>query len=125
MLWDIPVSETLPFSPKIRHRISHTHQIAAAPPRRLAAPFPNGSPTFHQIAGVARRIAPARQHFEVVRRAGLSRSASNLDLAQEVFGASNHKGGCSVVLEAVADQDLWIWHAFFGMAGSHNDINVL
>jgi hypothetical protein len=36
-----------------------------------------------------------------------------------------HKGGCSVILEAVADQDLWIWHAFFGMAGSHNDINVL
>jgi hypothetical protein len=36
-----------------------------------------------------------------------------------------HKGGCGVVLEAVADQDLWIWHAFFGMAGSHNDINVL
>jgi hypothetical protein len=30
-----------------------------------------------------------------------------------------------VVLEVVADQDLWIWHAFFGMAGSHNDINVL
>jgi hypothetical protein len=25
----------------------------------------------------------------------------------------------------MADQDLWIWHAFFGMAGSHNDINVL
>jgi hypothetical protein len=33
--------------------------------------------------------------------------------------------GCTVVLEAVADQDLWIWHAFFGMAESHNDINVL
>ena len=30
-----------------------------------------------------------------------------------------------MVLEEVADQDLWIWHAFFGMAGSHNDINVL
>jgi hypothetical protein len=27
--------------------------------------------------------------------------------------------------KAVADQDLWIWHAFFGMAESHNDINVL
>ncbi|XP_003559562.1 uncharacterized protein LOC100822590 [Brachypodium distachyon] len=37
----------------------------------------------------------------------------------------SHKGSCSVMLEAVADQDLWIWHAFFGMAGSHNDINVL
>jgi hypothetical protein len=36
-----------------------------------------------------------------------------------------HKGGCSGVLEAVADKDLWIWHAFFGMVGSHNDINVL
>jgi hypothetical protein len=36
-----------------------------------------------------------------------------------------HKGACSVVLEAVADHDLWIWHAFFGMAGSHNNINVL
>jgi hypothetical protein len=36
-----------------------------------------------------------------------------------------HKGGCNVVLEAVADLDIWILHAFFGMAGSHNDINVL
>ena len=24
-----------------------------------------------------------------------------------------------------ANYDLWIWHAFFGMAGAHNDINVL
>ena len=35
------------------------------------------------------------------------------------------KSGCSVVLEAVATQDLWIWHSFFGMPGTHNDINVL
>ncbi|XP_071729396.1 protein ALP1-like [Rutidosis leptorrhynchoides] len=33
--------------------------------------------------------------------------------------------GPSVMLEAVASQDLWICHAFFGMAGSNNDINVL
>ncbi|XP_071741362.1 uncharacterized protein [Rutidosis leptorrhynchoides] len=33
--------------------------------------------------------------------------------------------GPSVMLEAVASQDLWIWHAFFGMEGSNNDINVL
>ncbi|XP_034586700.2 uncharacterized protein [Setaria viridis] len=31
----------------------------------------------------------------------------------------------TIILEAVADKDLWIWHAFFGMPGSHNDINVL
>jgi hypothetical protein len=31
----------------------------------------------------------------------------------------------SVILEAVADYHLRIWHCFFGMAGSHNDLNVL
>ncbi|XP_071727894.1 uncharacterized protein [Rutidosis leptorrhynchoides] len=31
----------------------------------------------------------------------------------------------TLMLEAVASYDLWIWHAFFGMAGSNNDINVL
>ena len=36
-----------------------------------------------------------------------------------------HKGACSVVLEAVASYDTWIWHSFFGMIGSNNDINVL
>jgi hypothetical protein len=29
-----------------------------------------------------------------------------------------HKKGCTIILEAVASQDLWIWHSFFGMAGS-------
>ncbi|XP_071699099.1 uncharacterized protein [Rutidosis leptorrhynchoides] len=29
------------------------------------------------------------------------------------------------MLEAVASYYLWIWHAFFGMADSNNDINVL
>jgi len=31
----------------------------------------------------------------------------------------------TLILEAVASHDLWIWHAFFGVAGSNNDINVL
>lgn len=34
-------------------------------------------------------------------------------------------GKPTVMLEAVASQDLWIWHAFFRVAGSNNDINVL
>lgn len=29
------------------------------------------------------------------------------------------------MLEAVASQDLWIWHAYFGVAGCNNDRNVL
>ena len=31
----------------------------------------------------------------------------------------------TVILEAVASHDLWIWHSFFGVPGSCNDINVL
>ncbi|KAK9068016.1 hypothetical protein SSX86_012127 [Deinandra increscens subsp. villosa] len=38
---------------------------------------------------------------------------------------SGHIHEPTIFLEAVASYDLWIWHAFFGMPGSHNDINVL
>lgn len=37
----------------------------------------------------------------------------------------NRKGKASLILEAVATKDLRVWHAFFGMPGSHNDLNVL
>nr|XP_043612088.1 uncharacterized protein LOC122583779 [Erigeron canadensis] len=35
------------------------------------------------------------------------------------------KGHPTIMLEAVASYDLWLWHAYFGPAGSNNDINVL
>ena len=38
---------------------------------------------------------------------------------------SGHVHEPKIILEAVASYDLWIWHAFFGLPGSHNDINVL
>ena len=31
----------------------------------------------------------------------------------------------TIILGAVASHDIWIWHAFFRVAGSNNDINVL
>jgi hypothetical protein len=31
----------------------------------------------------------------------------------------------TINFEDVASHDLWIWHAFFGVVGSNNDINVL
>jgi Plant transposon protein len=34
------------------------------------------------------------------------------------------KGKASLVLEAVADYNLWFWHASFGHPGSLNDINI-
>ncbi|KAF8402555.1 hypothetical protein HHK36_010641 [Tetracentron sinense] len=38
---------------------------------------------------------------------------------------SGHKREATIILEAVVSYDLWIWHAFFGLPGSNNDINVL
>ncbi|XP_060178183.1 uncharacterized protein LOC132608125 [Lycium barbarum] len=34
-------------------------------------------------------------------------------------------GSPTIILEVVADYDLWMWHAYFGMPGTNNDINVL
>jgi hypothetical protein len=31
----------------------------------------------------------------------------------------------TIVLEAVASHDLWIWHAYFGLPGTLTDINIL
>jgi hypothetical protein len=42
--------------------------------------------------------------------------------------AGQHKGKGSdktLILEAIADPDLYIWYYFFGEAGSLNDINIL
>ncbi|XP_062112550.1 uncharacterized protein LOC133823721 [Humulus lupulus] len=40
------------------------------------------------------------------------------------FTRGDH-GRPTIMLEVVASQDLWIWHAFFGVPGSNNDLNVL
>ncbi|XP_076961170.1 uncharacterized protein LOC143637734 [Bidens hawaiensis] len=40
------------------------------------------------------------------------------------FARGNHPYP-SIILEAVASQDLWFWRTFFGVAGSNNDINIL
>ncbi|CAL2266735.1 unnamed protein product [Prunus armeniaca] len=37
----------------------------------------------------------------------------------------NRKGQKSIIIEAVPSFDTWVWHAFFGVAGSQNDLNVL
>ncbi|XP_074347394.1 uncharacterized protein LOC141686247 [Apium graveolens] len=38
---------------------------------------------------------------------------------------SGRKGRPTIILEAVASYDTWIWHAFFGVPEAQNDINVL
>jgi hypothetical protein len=38
---------------------------------------------------------------------------------------TGHSREPTLILETVASYDRWIWHAFFGLPGSHNGINVL
>ncbi|XP_020272136.1 uncharacterized protein LOC109847311 [Asparagus officinalis] len=38
---------------------------------------------------------------------------------------TGHNHTPTIILEAVASYDLWIWHAYFGLPGALNDINVL
>jgi hypothetical protein len=38
---------------------------------------------------------------------------------------TRHASEPTIIVEVVASKDLWIWHAFFGLPGSLNDINVL
>ncbi|XP_071694533.1 uncharacterized protein [Rutidosis leptorrhynchoides] len=40
------------------------------------------------------------------------------------FTRGDHKFP-TIMLETVASYDNWIWHAFFGVSGSDNDLNVL
>ncbi|XP_070677885.1 uncharacterized protein [Malus domestica] len=40
-------------------------------------------------------------------------------------GFNGRSGKPTVMLKAVASYDTWIWHAFFGVPGSQNDITVL
>jgi hypothetical protein len=41
-------------------------------------------------------------------------------------GQFENKDMCkSIILEAIVDQSLWTWHAFFGLPGGNNDIYVL
>ncbi|TYZ67886.1 hypothetical protein PybrP1_012147 [[Pythium] brassicae (nom. inval.)] len=37
----------------------------------------------------------------------------------------DRSGRRSMVMEAVATQNLWIWHSYVGLAGSNNDTNIV
>lgn len=50
---------------------------------------------------------------------------SNCPKAWHGMYRNGYKKVPTLILEAVASYDLWIWHAFFGMAGTNNDITVL
>ncbi|GJR96771.1 ALP1-like protein [Tanacetum coccineum] len=41
------------------------------------------------------------------------------------FARGDHMSDPFILLEAITSNDLWIWHAFFGVAGMNNDVNIL
>ncbi|GKE89061.1 ALP1-like protein [Tanacetum coccineum] len=41
------------------------------------------------------------------------------------FVRGDHGPDPFILLKAIASNDLWIWHAFFGVSGMNNDVNVL
>nr|GEU86844.1 reverse transcriptase domain-containing protein [Tanacetum cinerariifolium] len=41
------------------------------------------------------------------------------------FSRGDHWPDPFILLEAIASQDFWIWHAFFGVSGVNNDVNIL
>lgn len=49
----------------------------------------------------------------------------NCPIAWRAHYTRGNHGYPTIVLEAVTYADLWIWNAFFGFAGSRNDINAL
>ncbi|KAK3198779.1 hypothetical protein Dsin_022194 [Dipteronia sinensis] len=38
---------------------------------------------------------------------------------------AGRSGSSTIIPDVVADYDMWIWHAYFGLPGTNNDINVL
>ncbi|GJV67220.1 ALP1-like protein [Tanacetum coccineum] len=47
------------------------------------------------------------------------------ELPKTQFSRGDHGPDPFILLEAITSNDLWIWHAFFGVSGMNNDVNVL
>ncbi|KAL7607680.1 hypothetical protein Lser_V15G13332 [Lactuca serriola] len=74
---------------------------------------------FRMLKGLFERIVE-----DVTRECSFFQQRYDARAYHGQFTQGDH-GHPTVVLEAVASQDMWIWHAFFGSPGSINDINVL
>ncbi|GJZ57355.1 ALP1-like protein isoform X1 [Tanacetum coccineum] len=72
-------------------------------------------------------ISPLIKCTPAIRQLAYVINASFLDEYMQItqYVRRDHGSNPFILLETVASQDLWIWHAFFGVAGSNNDINVL
>jgi hypothetical protein len=74
-----------------------------------------------------------RRHLEINNKRGFPGMFGSIDCTHWDWGNcpvahqgqyQDRDGNRSIILEAVATSDLWVWHAFVGVPGSCNDINV-
>ncbi|XP_074376743.1 uncharacterized protein LOC141718259 [Apium graveolens] len=109
---------------------SYFQQRIDAVGRKSLSPLEKCTAAMRMLAyGVSADVVDDYVHIgESTAVEGLKKSVSNIITIFEAWKRmfmSGHKGVATIILEAVASSDLWIWHAFFGVAGSNNDINVL
>ena len=63
--------------------------------------------------------------LDVGKSRGFPRMLDSLDSTAWAGQYAGRSGSPTIILEVVADYDLCIWHVYFSMIGSNNDINVL
>ncbi|XP_020255247.1 uncharacterized protein LOC109832226 [Asparagus officinalis] len=66
---------------------------------------------------------PVNTTDEYVKIERYLRTPNANDIARLLY--IGRSGSPTIILEIVADYDLWIWYAYFGMSDTNNDINVL
>ncbi|CAL2246065.1 unnamed protein product [Prunus armeniaca] len=72
------------------------------------------------------KVIASTDQVDEITRMGKSTTLEALNCPTALQGDyGNRKCQKSIILEAVAGFDTWVWHAFFGVAGSQNDLNVL
>ncbi|CAL8149741.1 unnamed protein product [Prunus armeniaca] len=86
------------------------------------------------VAGVL-RLLPEQKLTAVIRMLAYGSSADQVDEIARMVKSTmlealqgdyrNRKCQKSIIFEAVAGFDTWVWHAFFRVAGSQNNLNVL
>ncbi|CAL2246591.1 unnamed protein product [Prunus armeniaca] len=80
-------------------------------------------------------LLPEQKFTVVIRMLAYGPSANQVDEIAQIGKSTileslqgdygNRKGQKSIILEAIAGFGTWVWHAFFGVAGFQNDLNVL
>nr|GEZ10004.1 hypothetical protein [Tanacetum cinerariifolium] len=127
-------------------RFRKTYRMARPLFNRIVTALNNYDPFFHNNIDSTRRedISPLIKCTSAIRQLAygvnekheFSRMLGSLNCTDwEWFGCPyafkeqyvrcDHGSNPFILLKAAASQDLWIWHAFFGVAGLSNDVNVL